>query len=187
MRRMWVAAALVLALALVSWTAAAQRPDRLAALEARLDTLEAKEQIRELFSRYGFAADTGDARRWSEIWAENAVYERGGTTISGRAAFFRSIDDPDGTHKREIEGKGSVHTTGPLIIHVAGTKAWAEGPALVWTRSGEGYGVYALSYNHWNLEKSAGRWEIVRRIGRAVAPGIASQVLKEWREAGPLP
>ena len=64
--------------------------------------------------------------------------------MSGRAAFFRSIEDPEGTHKREIEGKGSVHTTGPLIIHVAGAKAWAEGPALVWIRSGQGYGVYAL-------------------------------------------
>jgi len=121
MRLAWVAAALVLALSLVSRTATAARPDRLAEIEARLGTLEAKEEIRELFSRYGFAADTGDARRWSEIWAENAVYERGGTTMSGRAAFFRSIEDPESTHKREIEGKGSVHTTGPLMIHVAGT------------------------------------------------------------------
>lgn len=187
MRLAWVAAALVLALSLVSRTATAARPDRLAEIEARLGTLEAKEEIRELFSRYGFAADTGDARRWSEIRAENAVYERGGTTMSGRAAFFRSIEDPESTHKREIEGKGSVHTTGPLMIHVAGTKAWAEGPALVWIRSGEGYGVYTLSYNHWDLQKNAGRWEIVHRMGRPVAPGVASEVLKEWREVRRMP
>jgi hypothetical protein len=187
MRLVWVATALAFAFSLVSWTATAARPDRLAALEAKVDVLEAKEQIRELFTRYGFTADTGDAKGWSEVWAENAVYERGGTTMNGRAAFFRSIEDPEGTHKREIEGKGSVHTTGPLMIHVAGTKAWAEGPALVWTRSGQGYAVYALSYNHWDLQKDTGRWEIVRRVGRPVAPGVASDVLKAWREAKRLP
>jgi hypothetical protein len=182
MRLIWVAVALVLALCPVNGPATAAQPDRLAALEERLVTLEAKEEIRDLFSRYGFTADTGDAKGWSEVWSENAIYERGGgAAIKGRAAFFQSIDDPNGVHKREIEGKGSVHTTGPLMIRVHGAKAWAEGPALVWTRSGQGYAVYALSYNHWELEKNAGRWEIVRRSGRSVAPGTATEVLKSWR------
>lgn len=187
MRLIYIAAALALALGIVNRTAIAARPVRLTTLEARLATLEAKEEIREMFSRYGFAADTGDAAGWSETWAENAVYQRGTTTTTGRAAFFRSIEDPNGTHKREIEGKGSVHTTGPLMIRVAGEKAWAEGPALVWVRSAEGYAVYALSYNHWELQKTAGRWEIVRRIGRPVAPGVATDVLKSWRETTRVP
>jgi hypothetical protein len=187
MRLVWVIAGLAVVLSVASWTPRAAQPDRLAALEARLATLEAKEEIRELFSRYGFTADTGDAAGWSEIWAQDAVYERGAATMRGRAAFFRSIEDPDGAHKRDIEGKGSVHTTGPLMIQVAGTKAWAEGPALVWIRSGQGYAVYALSYNHWDLQKNAGRWEIVRRVGRPVAPGVATDVLKAWREPSRVP
>ncbi len=187
MRLVWIAAALALGFCLIELPVTAARPDRVAALEARLATLEAKEEIRELFSRYGFTADTGDAKGWSEVWAENAVYERGGASIKGRAAFFQSIDDPKGTHKRDIEGKGSVHTTGPLMIRVDGARAWAEGPALVWTRSGQGYAVYALSYNHWDLQKNAGRWEIVRRVGRPVAPGVAAAVLNAWREAKPTP
>lgn len=187
MRLVWIAAALALTLGFVNRTVTAARADRVTALEGRLTALEAKEEIRELFSRYGFAADTGDAAAWSETWAEDAVYQRGGTTMTGRAAFFKSIEDPGGTHKREIEGKGSVHTTGPLMIHVAGAKAWAEGPALVWVRSGEGYAVYALSYNHWDLRKTAGRWEIVRRVGRPVAPGVAPDVLTAWREPTRVP
>ncbi len=187
MRLVWVAIALALVLCLVNPPATAGQPDRVAALEARLATLEAKEEIRDLFSRYGFTADTGDAKGWSEVWSENATYERGGAAIKGRAAFFQSIDDPNGVHKREIEGKGSVHTTGPLMIRVDGAKAWAEGAALVWTRSGQGYAVYTLSYNHWELQKNAGRWEIVRRIGRPVAPGTATEVLKAWREANRTP
>jgi len=187
MRAVWIPAALALGFCLVNRPITAARPDRLSAMEARLAALEAKEEIRELFSRYGFAADTGDAKGWSEVWAENAVYERGDAAIKGRTAFFRSIDDPNGTHKREIEGKGSVHTTGPLMIRVDGAKAWAEGPALVWVRSGQGYAVYALSYNHWDLQKNAGRWEIVRRVGRPVAPGVATAVLNAWREAKRVP
>jgi hypothetical protein len=181
-RLLCIAVAVAFAFCFVDRSVTAQRPEGVAALESRLATLEAKEEIRELFSLYGFAADTGDAKGWSEIWAENGVYERGGTTMKGRAAFFKSIEDPEGAHKRQIEGKGSVHTTGPLMIQVAGTKAWAEGPALVWIRSERGYEPYALSYNHWDLEKNAGRWEIVRRIGRPVAPGVASDVLKAWRD-----
>jgi len=187
MRVVWLAAALAVVVCAVNRTAAAARPDRLAVLEARLGALEAKEAIRELFSRYGFAADTGDAKAWSEVWAENAVYDRAGTTMSGRAAFFKSIEDPAGAHKRDIESKGSAHTTGPLLIQVAGAKAWAEGPALVWIRSGQGYGVYALSYNHWELQKTAGRWEIVRRIGKPIAPGVASEVLNAWRDPKRVP
>ena len=187
MRLVWAAVVLALVLGLVNRPATAARPDRVAALESKLATLEAREEIRDLFSRYGFAADTGDAKGWSEVWAENAVYERGGAAIKGRAAFFRSIEEPAGVHKREIEGKGSVHTTGPVMIRVDGAKAWAEGPALVWTRSGQGYSVYALSYNHWELQKTASRWEIVRRVGRPVAPGAATEVLTAWREARATP
>ncbi len=187
MRLVGVTAALAFVLGLVFRPATAARPDRLAVAEQRLAALEAKEEIRELFSRYGFTADTGDAKGWSEIWAEDAVYERAGTSMKGRATFFRSIEDPGGVHKRDIEGKGSVHTTGPLLVRVDGAKAWAEGPALVWTRAGEGYAVYALSYNHWDLQKTAGRWEIARRVGRPVAPGVATDVLTAWRDVKRVP
>jgi hypothetical protein len=156
----------------------------MATIEERLAVLEAKEEIRDLFNRYGFAADTGDAGAWSEVWAKDAVYERADASISGREAFFRSIDDENGAHKRDIEGRGSLHTTGPLMIEVAGDRAWAEGPALVWIKNQGGYSVYALSYNHWDLQKKDGRWEILKRIGRPVAPKNAQLVYQSWNRRG---
>jgi len=153
-------------------------------VEERLQALEAKEEIRELFNRYGFSADTGEARLWSEVWATDAVYDRADGSIAGRDAFFQSIESPDGVHKRLIEGPGSVHATGPLTIAVDGDTAWAEGPALVWVRKDEGYAVFSLSYNHWDLQRREGRWEIVRRIGRPVGPGGALEVYRNWK-AGP--
>ena len=161
----------------------AESAERLGSLEARLSTLEAKEEIRDLFNRYGFTADAGDAKGWSEVWAAAAVYDGNGFQISGRGKFFDAIRDPQGTHKQEIEGKGSLHTTGPIMIRIDGSAAWAEGATLVWVRKGDTYAIYTLSYNHWDLRKNAGRWEIVRRKSRPVAPGNAEQVLEAWRTA----
>ena len=56
----------------------------------------------------------------------------------------------------------------------------------MWTRSGQGYAIYALSYNQWDLQKTAGRWEIVRRIG-SPSPLVASNVLNAWREPKRVP
>jgi hypothetical protein len=157
--------------------------DRVAALEAKIDALQAKDEIRELFNRYGFTADTGDATGWSEVWAKDATYDGAGGLISGRPAFYNSIEDPKGIHKTQIEGKGSLHTTGSLTIRVNGDRAWAEGPTLVWVRKDEGgYGIYTLSYNHWDLHRTApGHWEITHRMSRPVSPGKAKDVYTAWR------
>jgi hypothetical protein len=162
---------------------AASTAEQLAALQARLQLLEDKEAIRELFNRYGFTADTGDAKGWSETWAEDGVFDGGKFTSSGREQFFKSIEDPDGVHKRDIEGKGSLHTTGGVTIRVDGLKAWAEGPTLVWVRDGPTFKVFSMAYNHWDLQKNNGRWEMVRRIARSVAPTNAAKVFKAYQTA----
>jgi len=163
--------------------ALARGPDRLAALEAKVADLQAKDEIREMFNRYGFTADTGDAKGWSEVWAKDAVYDGASGKMTGREQFYNSIADPNGTHKREIEGKGSLHTTGALTIRVTGAAAWAEGHTLVWVRDGQNWRPFTLSYNHWDLRKADGRWEIVRRLSRPVSPGAAGQVLTAWKTA----
>jgi hypothetical protein len=163
--------------------AANVQADSLAELAARVKELEAKEDIRELFNRYGFAADTGDAKGWSEVWAENARFEMQGATLEGRANFFRSIDDPEGVHKQKIESRGSLHTTGGVTIGINGDEAWAEGSALVWVKGEGGYRPFTLSYNHWDLRKTNGRWEILRRVARPVAPDNAQIVFKSWQAA----
>ena len=154
---------------------------RLEQLEAQHAELKAKDEIRDLFNRYGFTADCGDATGYSEVWAPDAVYEGAAHRMAGRDAFYHGIADPDGIHKREIEGKGSLHTTGSLTIRVEGDTAWAEGPTLVWVRhDAGGYAIFTLSYNHWDLQRSDGRWQIARRISRPVAPGNAAKVFTAW-------
>lgn len=155
---------------------------RLELLECELADVKAREEIRELFNRYGFTADCGDAEGYANVWASDAVYDGNGHRMEGRAEFYAGIADPEGTHKREIEGKGSLHTTGPLTIRVDGDRAWAEGHSLVWARQDAGgYRIFTLSYNHWDLERRDGRWQIVKRVSRPVAPGNAAKVFTAWQ------
>ena len=157
---------------------------QVAALTAQVAELTTREEIRELLCRYGFAADTGSATEWSHTYAPDGVYD-GFETISGRASFAHAIEDPGGVHKRDIESKGSLHTSGPVMIRVRGDEAWAEGPALVWVRGEQSsWRPFSLSYNHWDLRRRAGRWEVTRRLSRPVAPGLAGEVLTAWRTAG---
>jgi uncharacterized protein (TIGR02246 family) len=156
---------------------------RFEALEARLRACEDREAIRELFNRYNFAADTGDAQSFAETWAEDGALSTGRNLVQGRARFFDSISDPDGVHKAEIEGKGSLHTIGSLTIRVDGDQAWAEGPSVVWVREGKTFRAYVAAYNHWDLRKTDGRWEVTRREARTVAPGKAKEVWTSWRTA----
>jgi hypothetical protein len=69
------------------------------------------------------------------------------------------------------------------MIRVDGAHAWVEGPTIVWVRDGDGYRRFSMSYNHWDLQKTGGRWEILKRISRPVAPGNAPQVFKAWKTA----
>lgn len=158
--------------------------ERLEALERDLADLKAREEIRELFNRYGFTADCGDAEGYARVWAADAVYEGPSHRMEGREAFYNGIEDPNGIHKREIEGQGSLHTTGPLTIRVDGDTAWAEGHTLVWVgQDAGGYRIYTLSYNHWDLERREDRWQIAKRISRPVAPDNARKVFTAWQTA----
>jgi hypothetical protein len=157
--------------------------DRIAALEARLQELEDKEAIREVFNTYGFAADTGEAKLYAETFTEDGVFDMGRGSFAGRERFHNTILDPNGVHKLEIEGKGSLHTTGAVTIRVKGLKAWAEGPTIVWVRDGKTFRVFTAAYNHWDLEKVHGRWEVARRVARAVGPDRAAEVWTAYRTA----
>jgi hypothetical protein len=157
--------------------------EELAALRARLQELEDKEAIRELFNRYGFSADSGEAKIWSETWAKDGVMDVGKYQTQGREAFFNSIEDPNSVHKTEIEGRGSLHTTGPLTIRIKGDVAWAEAWTMVWVRDGAAWRVYVAAYNHWDLAKTDGRWEVTLRKARAVGPGNAAKVLQAYKTA----
>jgi SnoaL-like domain len=150
-------------------------------LASKVADLQAREDIRELFCRYGFAADSGNAREWSEVFARDGTLDGVAGLLTGRAAFARAIEDSEGVHKKEIESKGCLHTTGSVMIRVSGDTAWAEGPTVVWVCEESGsWRPYSLSYNHWDLQRGGGRWEVALRRSRPVSPEAAQDVYKNW-------
>ena len=154
---------------------------RLEVMEARLEACEDREQIRELFNRYNFGADTGDAKTYAETFAEDGVFDTGRGEVTGRETFFNMIEDPAGGHKTAIESKGSLHTIGSVTIGLDGDRAWAEGPSMVWVREDKSYRVFVAAYNHWDLVKQNGRWFVARRTAKGVAPNKAKAVLTAYR------
>jgi len=156
---------------------------RIDALEARLQESEDREAIRELFNRYNFAADTGNAQAFAETYAQDGVFSTGRGEVAGQAAFLQMIEDPDGVHKTQIEAKGSLHTIGSLTIRIDGDRAWAEGASVVWIREDKAFRAYVAAYNHWDLKKTDGRWAVTRREARTVSPGKAKEVLRSYVNA----
>jgi hypothetical protein len=152
-----------------------------AELSSRLQKLETIEEIRDLFSRYAMTADTGDSRAWSELWSVDCVFEPHGYVRYGRREMFEANSDPNGIHKRDIEGQGSLHTTLPSIIQISGDSAWVEGSATVWIKDDEVYRPFTMTYCHWDLVRRDGRWQIKYRKTRPVAPDNAREVWTHWK------
>ena len=46
-------------------------------------------------------------------------------------------------------------------------------PGMLWVRDGEAFKVFTASYNHWDFEKTDGRWAMSHRKARQMSPGKA--------------
>lgn len=150
---------------------------RLAALEERARQLEDLEAIREAIARYGFYADLGLSEEYVRNWTPDGIYDTGPNgVVRGHDELRTLVTDPNGVHKREVEGHGSQHTGVNLVIRVDGDSAWAEGYSIVVISNGaEGYRIFTAGYNHWELRRDDGHWRIAARrradIGDVHLPG----------------
>jgi hypothetical protein len=138
---------------------------RVAALEAQVRLLQDIEDVREAISRYGFYADLGLGEEYVANWTADGVYDTGPNGVfRGHDELRAFVTDPDGVHKRDVEGHGSQHIGTNLVVRVDGDAAWAEGYSVVMVRGGtEGYRVFTAGYNHWELRREEGRWRIAVR------------------------
>lgn len=146
---------------------------RLIALEARVRELEDREVIHEVVARYGFTADLGLDEEYVAQYAPDGEYDTGKGIHRGHEELLEFISAPEGGHKKDVEGRGSQHTSHNLFIRVNGDTAWAECYSVVFVRTApESFGIHTAAYNHWDFTRIDDRWRIVRRrrtpIGDAV-------------------
>jgi hypothetical protein len=160
--------------------------ERLAAVEARLRTLEDQEKIRRCLARYGYNADLGRSEEYLELWSEDGLYDLDGGQLCGEAALREMISSPTGAHKSQIENR-SMHAVGNLFIEIAGDLAWAEGYSIVWVRGADNvHHPRTAGYNHWDFRRKGEGWLMTRRLRREVGgPEWGGETIKSYLDVGP--
>lgn len=149
--------------------------ERLQAVASRLRALEDREQIREVIARYGPMADAGDAAGVAGLWIENGTYSVGGVAeAKGREAIAQLIDGE--MHQTLLE-KGCAHLLGPVAIELDGDSAIARGHSIVFCRDEQGYAVWRVSANRWEMIRTPDGWRASKRFNAPLDGGEAARAL----------
>lgn len=144
-------------------------------LEARLQTLEDREAIRELIARYGPLADSGDAAGVAALWAEDGVYAIAGFgEAKGRVEIAAFID---GDNHRQLMAEGCAHVLGPVAIDLDGDNATARGHSLVLRWTGDEFEVHRVAANRWELARGQDGWLVTRRDNALLQGSEAARAL----------
>ena len=154
---------------------------RVEELTRRVAALEDELAIQRLVVRYGFAVDTGDAERTTELFTEDTVFDVDGRLIMrGR----EGVRDMVLGERHQALLPNCAHTIGPVVVELDGACATATGYTRIYLRSEEGIRLLRLGFNRWELEKRAGVWCIARRVSRQVGTEEAQQVFRDGLRAG---
>ena len=147
----------------------------LAALTARMRTLEDLEGIRALIASYGPAVDSGDAGGAAALWEKDGTHDVGGDGINvGRAAITALLDSP--THRGLIEG-GAAHVLSPVTIVLDEDRATATGYSCIFCWTGTDFVAHRIAANHWTLARTAAGWRVSVRVNRLLDGTEAARAL----------
>lgn len=149
--------------------------DRLAALEARVATLEDEAQLTRLMTSYGPAVDTGAADEAAALYASDALYDTDGAPLMHGADGVRAMVDGPGQQSLIPD---CAHLMGPTVVRVDGDTAVGVGYSRVYLRDGDGFRVWRVSANRWEFERRDGSWVITNRVNRARGTEASSEVLR---------
>ncbi len=153
---------------------------RVEALETQVRELRDQEEIRHLLSTYAFNADLGRLDEFIQGWTPEGVYDVAeGMLFPDRAAIHAFVSDESGP--RGMLENNSQHLVANLVIKVEGDRAWAEGYSIVTLAAEGGVRIFAAGYNHWDFERSEGRWLMALRLRRTIGgPTWGGEVLKSY-------
>jgi hypothetical protein len=147
---------------------------RLAALEKRVRAAEDQLEITRLLNSYGPLVDSGESQAAAHLWTQGGAYDAGGAhrmlAYDEIAAMYDSQGHQDLIHT------GCAHLTAPPRITMNGDSAEAVAYSFVVLRNktGEGWGVWRASANHWTLVRTPDGWRIKERFNRVLDGSKAS-------------
>lgn len=171
-------------------------------LAARLQRLEDERELRELLSRYGFTADLGRSREYVDLYTEDGSINLGdGRDSQGSfVGHEKLMEFILGKPHKCIEGYAQHHAiTGPVIFHIDGDEAVAEGYSLVIVQSDVAtrqvrscfsvapeINVAGANFNRWAFRREGGRWRIVERLNRSIGtPEIHDVIVRSLTSTRP--
>jgi uncharacterized protein (TIGR02246 family) len=143
-------------------------------LAARVTALEDELEIHRLLVRYGFAVDTDDVEAMLELFTDDTtIHVDGKWEMHGHQEAREIVEGP--VHQGYLPN--CAHNIGPLVVDVAGNHAVATGYSRVYLRVDGDFKVERVSFNRWELERRAGRWQIATRHTALLGAGEVSHDL----------
>jgi uncharacterized protein (TIGR02246 family) len=151
-------------------------PERMEALERRVQALEDELAIHRLIVAYGLAVDLGDPDATAAVFAEDGVYDVDVGRMEGREAVRAMVR---GERHQAMVGH-CAHQIGPAVVDIRGAdRAVATGYSRVYLETRAGTHVYRVSFNRWELAKRAGVWRIARRTTRVLGHAEAGALFRD--------
>jgi hypothetical protein len=155
--------------------------ERLAALERQVRELRDERELRELLSRYSFAADVYRGPDWVGLFTEDGRYDLGDHNVDG--AYSGRFEGADQLLEL-ITGSGmppeerSQHHHGPAVFTIDGDRAVAESYSITYQLDADGAAeVYCLGFSRWVFRRVDGRWRIAERHRRELGAGADAEVI----------
>lgn len=136
-------------------------------LRARVDQLEAREEIARLIASYGPSVDSGSSVATAQLWEVDGSYafSMGAelAVLEGRAEIEAMVLGEG--HQAIIAG-GAAHVLGPARIALAGDRATATCYSMLvrYDASSGQHVVDRVGANRWVLGRGADGWRVIERV-----------------------
>jgi len=138
-----------------------------AALAAKVAEMEDRLAIYQLLATYGPAVDSGLSGVTADLWSENGTYDWGMGKSEGSAAVGAMVE---GDQHQGIIGGGSAHFLGTPHLDIHADRAVATGYSqlLLFDKEQQGFRVWRVAANRWELERTPQGWKVVKRVNRVL-------------------
>jgi hypothetical protein len=135
-------------------------------IEARLQRLEAREEIRQLLMDYGRFLDQRDFASFSQLFAEkNGEWIGGMGKATGPLAIRKLMEDTIGKNSNAAISAPNCHLFSNEVIHVNGDKASATTKWIFVVQSDTARPqLFYLGHYEDSIVRENGRWKFLRRV-----------------------
>jgi SnoaL-like domain len=159
---------------------AADAAQSIAELVNRLTALEDRLEILNILAGLPHSSDVGHQAYQNNVYHDDCVMDRNNADdlVIGKTAIVDIISNDQ--HRQAIKS-GMVHFAGLPHIRIQGARAIATGylqivvpvtsgpeAALSGYAPSDGFAIWRITANRWELEKADGGWKVTRRIIRSV-------------------